>query len=198
MGCGSLPTTASSHRILDVEKGCNGSVSRVFCERVDIYVRSWIMGAWLNYHQKIGGVATPFWRCRLWIRCMWRLHRARCQSRHGQCVGPDHIFPAEILEIMNVPEGLINHPANLRPLHHANNEAKSILYPKYTAAIVGAGKQHSRLCIRADKQKALASLYNKYITRFKNSLHATKILYGELSEDEQKVVDLLAAANLMN
>lgn len=109
----------------------------------------------------------------------------------------DHIFPAEILEIMKVPDEMINDPANLRPLHHSNNEAKGILYPRYTAKIVSVGQSLSR-CISTDKQKALASLYNKYITRFKNSLHTTKTLYGELSEDEQKVVDLLAAAHLMN
>lgn len=109
----------------------------------------------------------------------------------------DHIFPAEILEIMKVPEQLINNPANLRPLHHSNNEAKGIHYPKYTAAVVGKGVNPSR-CISRDKQQELARLYNTYITRFKNSLHTTKALYGELSEDQEKVVALLTAADLMD
>lgn len=109
----------------------------------------------------------------------------------------DHIFPAEILEIMKVPDEMINDPANLRPLHHSNNEAKGIQYPKYTAAIVGAGKGLSR-CISTDKQTELAKLYNEYITRFKNTLHTTKTLYGELSENQKKVERLLTAADLMN
>lgn len=109
----------------------------------------------------------------------------------------DHIFPAEILEIMNVPERLIDDPANLRPLHHSNNEAKGILYPEYTAKIVGVGQSLLR-CISTDRQNALATLYKQYTTRFKNSLPIKISLYGELSEDDQKVVDLLTAADLMN
>lgn len=51
----------------------------------------------------------------------------------------DHIFPAEILETIRVPEFFINHPANLQPLHHLNNESKGISYPYYTAKRVQPG-----------------------------------------------------------
>lgn len=47
----------------------------------------------------------------------------------------DHIFPKKILEELGVPEELINHIDNLRPLQHSNNEAKGDLFPSYNKSV---------------------------------------------------------------
>lgn len=90
----------------------------------------------------------------------------------------DHIFPDEILKLLDVPEELRDAPENLRPLHHSNNEAKGMHYPIYEAKIVGDGKSH-RLKINDSRQKTLDGLYGLYINLRKLELEL-KQLHDEL------------------
>lgn len=47
----------------------------------------------------------------------------------------DHIFPQKILEKLGVPQDMIDHIDNLRPLHHSNNEAKGTQFPNYQKTV---------------------------------------------------------------
>lgn len=81
----------------------------------------------------------------------------------------DHIFPKEILKELGVPEELINHDLNLRPLHHSNNESKGTLFPNYKKIMCwDEDKQQNvecdiSVCIKEKKIKELEELYKKYL-----------------------------------
>lgn len=81
----------------------------------------------------------------------------------------DHIFPKVILEELNVPQNLIDHEDNLRPLHHSNNEAKGSLFPSYKKKVCwDANKQKNVPCnlnvtITPETIKKLQKLYAPYL-----------------------------------
>lgn len=107
----------------------------------------------------------------------------------------DHIFPAEILEIMKVPDEMINDPANLRPLHHSNNESKGISYPRYLAKRVQPGTD-TRQAVPLEKQQELARLYHAWIAQFHHYAKIRKFIGLKLSQSERQALYSLILARL--
>lgn len=82
----------------------------------------------------------------------------------------DHIVPKSILEGADVPERLIDHDYNLRPLNWNNNRSKADDYPNYKTAMVSEdeGKSNVRKegsrTVNTSKQGLLRKLYAQYLT----------------------------------
>ena len=51
----------------------------------------------------------------------------------------DHIFPEQKLKDAGVPQNMIDHIDNLRPMHHKNNNKKSDKFPEYTGIVSAIG-----------------------------------------------------------
>lgn len=81
----------------------------------------------------------------------------------------DHIFPKVILEELGVPQELIDHEYNIRPLHHSNNEAKGSLFPSYKKKVCWDSKQQKNIpcdlnvIIKEEIIKELQMLYAPYL-----------------------------------
>lgn len=81
----------------------------------------------------------------------------------------DHIVPSSKLENANVPEELIDHDYNLRPLNWNNNRSKGDDYPDYTTSIVSEDEGKSNVkkegsrTVNRQKREQLQKLYKSYI-----------------------------------
>lgn len=82
----------------------------------------------------------------------------------------DHIVPKSKLEDAGVPEQLIDHDYNLRPLNWNNNRSKADDYPNYNTTIVSEdeGKSNVRKegsrTVNTSKQEQLRRLYAQFLT----------------------------------
>lgn len=80
----------------------------------------------------------------------------------------DHIIPEKILKAAGVPQDLIDHIDNLRPMHWKNNLDKSDYFPKYPATVSAAGNInlsviHRDYRINRDQINILYYLYKDYL-----------------------------------
>lgn len=79
----------------------------------------------------------------------------------------DHIFPESTLKKAGVPQFLIDHPNNLVPLHHANNNKKKDNYPVFEAEFVIGNLDKMRI-YNIETQNEMRRLYGKYIPEMKS------------------------------
>ena len=80
----------------------------------------------------------------------------------------DHIFPEKKLQDAGVPQELIDHIDNLRPMHHKNNNKKSYDFPVYTGIVSAAGTTNYDVIWREYSIKRnhicrLQKLYREYL-----------------------------------
>ncbi len=78
----------------------------------------------------------------------------------------DHIYPEQKLQDAGVPQELIDHIDNLRPMHWKNNNKKSDDFPVYAADITAIGVSNLDVPrdyrINIDQINVLRNLYREY------------------------------------
>ena len=80
----------------------------------------------------------------------------------------DHVIPEKILQENNVPQELIDHIDNLRPMHWRNNIKKGDSFPKYSADTSHAGSVNLNdvcrdYCVNRDQINVLRQLFMGYL-----------------------------------
>lgn len=80
----------------------------------------------------------------------------------------DHIFPEKKLQDAGVPQELIDHIDNLRPMHHKNNNKKSYDFPIYTGIVSAAGTTNydviwRKYSIKRNQISILQKLFRDYL-----------------------------------
>lgn len=80
----------------------------------------------------------------------------------------DHIIPEKLLQDNGVPQELVDHIDNLRPMHWSNNCKKADDFPQYSANTTHAGNVNSDdvyryYCVNRDQINVLRQLFDGYI-----------------------------------
>ncbi len=79
----------------------------------------------------------------------------------------DHIFPEQVLKDAGVPQEIIDHIDNLRPMHCKNNNKKSDNFPKYPGVISAIGYRNFDISrdyqVNRDQINILRHLFCDYI-----------------------------------
>lgn len=86
-------------------------------------------------------------------------------SDHGWEI--DYFYPESKLKDAGVPQELIDHIDNLRPMHWRNNAKKSDDFPQYGGSISGVGETNFEVSrdyqVNRDQINVLRNLYEDYL-----------------------------------
>lgn len=86
----------------------------------------------------------------------------------GTCYGweIDHVVPQSVLERLGIPDGLIHHIRNLRPMQSSTNARKSDDYPRYQYSRMVLGQEVARTYdVNPSLQRDLRYLFGEYLGR---------------------------------